>query len=349
MKKIIRLTESDLEQIVKRVLIEQRAIPTASRGMTGDDVKKIQQALVFKRYNLGNSGPNKDGVDGNFGPATQRAIKDFQTKMKISPTGRVDQMTRNYLFSGLANSQFLNTLPGRTPITKPTGTATGTKKSTSTPTSSKVSSSVKGVTPQTKDEPSFLSKAAEFCTSPFKRLKDLVSSIDLSSIAPLPPHLRAFMSFLTGREEPIKANFFKPEELKVISDRVNSYFPSNSSCKRNKKCYVSFYDNTNWSNVKAGTEKVVNPELAKAIGFTIGNGQVIDNGSSYIVKDIYDFNNFKNNPEAYSPEKAGDTVKAALKKISCGNYIQGIEELASFKQSQGYKGIPVEIEIPKKV
>jgi hypothetical protein len=340
MKKIIKLTESDLEQIVKRVLIEQRALPTASRGMRGEDVKKIQQALLLRRYNLGNSGPNKDGVDGDFGPATQRAIKDFQTKMKISPTGIVDQTTRNSLFSGFSNSQFLNTLPGRTPITKPTGAATGAKKSTS---------SLKSVTPQTKDEPSFLNKAVEFCTSPFKRLKDLVSSIELSSIAPLPPHLRAFMSFLTGREEPIKANFFKPEELKVISDRVNSYFPSNSSCKRNKKCYVSFYDKTNWSNVKAGTEKVVNPELAKAIGFTIGNGQVIDNGSSYIVKDIYDFNNFKNNPEAYSPEKTGDTIKAALKKISCGNYIQGIEELASFKQSQGYKGIPVEIEIPKKV
>lgn len=347
--KVVKLTESDLRQIVEKVLLEQRAVPTAQKGQSGDDIKKIQQALKFKGYNLGTSGPNKDGVDGFFGPATQRAVRDFQTKSKLSPTGRVDQQTRNYLFTGFANSQFLNTLPGGDSKSKTTGTASATKKPSSAPSSSKVASSLKSVNTQSKDEPSLFDKTVEFCTSPFKRLKDLVSSIDLASLSPLPPHWRAFMSFLMGREEPIKSSFFKPEELKIISDRVNSYFPSNSNCKRNKKCYVSFYGDTNWSNVKSGTEKVVNPDLAKAIGFTIGNGQVIDNGKSYIVKDIYDFNNFKNNPQAYSPEKAGDTVKAALKKISCGNYIQGIEELASFKQAKGYQGIPVEIEIPKSV
>lgn len=346
--KVIKLTESDLRQIVEKVLIEQRAVPTAQRGQSGDDTKKIQQALKFKGYNLGTSGPNKDGVDGFFGPATQRAVRDFQTKSKLNPTGRVDQATRNSLFAGFANSQFLSTLPG---ASKPKSKSTSptTKKPTSASSSPKVSSSLKSVKTQSQDEPSFFDKAVEFCTSPFKRLKDLVSSIDLASLSPAPPHWRAFMSFLLGREEPIKANFFKPEELKLISDRVNSYFPSNSNCKRNKKCYVSFYGDTNWSNVKSGKEKVVNPALKEAIGYTIGNGQVIDNGNSYIVRDIYDFNNFKNNPQAYSPEKANDTIKAALKKISCGNYIQGIEELASFKQAKGYKGIPVEIEIPKSV
>jgi peptidoglycan hydrolase-like protein with peptidoglycan-binding domain len=348
--KIVRLTERDLKQIVEKVLNEQRAIPTAQRGQRNDDVKQIQRALKTKGYNLGSGGPKNDGVDGIFGAATQRAVRDFQTKMKLSPTGRVDQTTRNSLFSGFANTQFLNTLPGKTDIAKKSTNPAGAVKSSTTGAKTpkpKAASSIKSVVTQTKNEPGLFDKAVEFCTSPFKRLKDLVNSIDLASISPLPPHLRAFMSFLIGREEPIKASFFKPAELKVISDRVNSFFPKNSTCKRNKKCYVSFYDDTNWSNVKSGTEKVVNPELAKAIGFTIGNGQVIDNGNSYIVKDIYDFNNFKNNPEAYSPEKAGETVKAALKKISCGNYIQGIEELASFKQSQGYKGIPVEIEIPK--
>jgi hypothetical protein len=113
MAKIIRLTESDLEQIVKKVLIEQRAVPSAERGQKNDDVKKIQQALKLKGYNLGTTGPNNDGVDGDFGPTTQRAIKDFQTKSKIKPTGSVDQLTRNYLFAGFANSQFLSTLPGQ--------------------------------------------------------------------------------------------------------------------------------------------------------------------------------------------------------------------------------------------
>jgi hypothetical protein len=119
MAKIIKLTESDLEQIVNKVLIEQMAVPSAERGQKNDDVKKIQQALKLKGYNLGTTGPNNDGVDGDFGPTTQRAIKDFQTKSKIKPTGSVDQLTRNYLFAGFAQSQFLNSI-GKSDTTKTT-------------------------------------------------------------------------------------------------------------------------------------------------------------------------------------------------------------------------------------
>jgi peptidoglycan hydrolase-like protein with peptidoglycan-binding domain len=131
MAKIIRLTESDLEKIVKKVLIEQRAVPTASVGQKGDDVKKIQQALKFKGYNLGTTGPNKDGIDGDFGPTTQRAIKDFQTKRKLKSTGSVDQLTRNELFTGFSNSQFLSTLPGYTDPSKLVGTKSTEGKPTS--------------------------------------------------------------------------------------------------------------------------------------------------------------------------------------------------------------------------
>jgi peptidoglycan hydrolase-like protein with peptidoglycan-binding domain len=124
--KIIKLTESDLKRIVKKVLIEQRVSPSAERGQKNDDVKKIQQALKFKGYNLGTTGPNEDGVDGNFGPATQRAVKDFQSRMKLSPTGVVNQQTRNYLFTGFANSQFLSSLPGANTLQKSTGAKTQT-------------------------------------------------------------------------------------------------------------------------------------------------------------------------------------------------------------------------------
>ena len=98
--RIIKLTEGDLEQIVKKVLNEQRALPTLSKGQKSDEVKQIQQSLKSKGYDLGNGGPNKDGIDGNFGPRTQNAIKDFQKRMKLEPTGQVDQQTRNYIFAG---------------------------------------------------------------------------------------------------------------------------------------------------------------------------------------------------------------------------------------------------------
>jgi hypothetical protein len=94
MKRVIKLTESDLEMIVKRVLNEQLANVV-------NTPKKIQQKLIDLGYDLGTSGPNKDGVDGYIGSRTRNAIKDFQTKNNIKPTGVLDQTTRNKLF--LAN------------------------------------------------------------------------------------------------------------------------------------------------------------------------------------------------------------------------------------------------------
>lgn len=55
----------------------------------------IQQALVDLGYDLGNYGPNSDGVDKIFGPVTEQAVIDFQTSESISvpEPGVVDQAT----------------------------------------------------------------------------------------------------------------------------------------------------------------------------------------------------------------------------------------------------------------
>ena len=327
MKKIIKLTESDLEQIVKRVLKEQSVagapnfgIPNYGNSFLPSGVKEVQKALIFNGFRI------KD--DGIFGPSTKEAVIQFQKKKGIKQTGNVGPITAKAL--------------GVQPLTS----ATNQKLPTTATNKPKVNVNAK-VAPSKED--SWWDKTKNFCSSPVKRMEEFKDFIDSKTVSlnPLPPHIRAFLSFLGGQTYPMKASFFKPEELKLIEDRVNSYFPSDSKCRKNKKCYVSFYKDTDFSKIKRGEEKVINPELAKAIGLTIGNGQVIDNGSSYIVKDIYDFNNFKNNPSAYSLENVGSTVKNALSKITCGNYVQGIEEIASYKQALGYKGIPVEIEIPK--
>jgi hypothetical protein len=310
MGKVIKLTESDLEMIVKKVLKEQSVAGAPNYGMI------TPQNINPKNLKIGDGGNRLPQKKNDVIILQQKLINLGLLKTKTGkPTGYLGNLTN------VALTKYL-----QTPVQN--------KMSVSKPTE-----------PETED--SWFDKAKNFCLSPLKGLELLKNSFSLSSLNPLPPHMRAFMSFLMGRTEVIDANFFKPEELKIIANRVNSYFPSDSKCRKNKRCNVSFYQDTNFSKIKTGDEKVVNPGLAKAIGLTIGNGQVIDNGNSYIVKDIYDFNNFKNNPDAYSPEKAGGTIKAALNKITCGNYVQGIEELASFKQAKGYKGIPVEIEIPK--
>jgi peptidoglycan hydrolase-like protein with peptidoglycan-binding domain len=94
MKKVIKLTESDLVNIVKKVITEQ----LSNVIDTPEEIKSAQQRLVKLGYNLGTTGPKKDGVDGYIGRITRSAIKDFQVKNRIKPTGVLDQTTQNSLF-----------------------------------------------------------------------------------------------------------------------------------------------------------------------------------------------------------------------------------------------------------
>lgn len=48
-------------------------------------VEAVQQKLVDLGYNLGNTGPNGDGVDGIFGSKSRSAVKQYQVDKGISP------------------------------------------------------------------------------------------------------------------------------------------------------------------------------------------------------------------------------------------------------------------------
>ncbi len=51
------------------------------KGSYGERVKTLQAALgKLNGYNLGTSGPNNDGVDGDFGPLTDAAVRKFQSQ-----------------------------------------------------------------------------------------------------------------------------------------------------------------------------------------------------------------------------------------------------------------------------
>ena len=117
MKKIIKLTESDLEMIVKKVLKEQSVINEiasdaedldGSQESVNTEISNfnqvaprsqkqnmiaIQQKLKSLGYDLGTYGPNKDGIDGNYGRRTLAAIKSFQTKNGVKSTGWVGTVT----------------------------------------------------------------------------------------------------------------------------------------------------------------------------------------------------------------------------------------------------------------
>lgn len=59
-----------------------------AKGTTGEDVKKVQQALSDLGYDLGSW-----GADGQFGAATEKAVKAFQEANDLKITGIVDEET----------------------------------------------------------------------------------------------------------------------------------------------------------------------------------------------------------------------------------------------------------------
>ena len=86
--RIIKLTESDLEKIVKKVLKEDAdALPEMENIPLGK-VEAVQQALVDAGYDIGPT-----GVDGKFGRNTRAAVIKYQKNNGIKQTGNVGPLT----------------------------------------------------------------------------------------------------------------------------------------------------------------------------------------------------------------------------------------------------------------
>lgn len=63
------------------------------RGDTGDIVRKVQQQLMHKGFSVG-----IHGVDGDFGPDTESAVRAFQNNQGIQADGVVGPITWGRLF-----------------------------------------------------------------------------------------------------------------------------------------------------------------------------------------------------------------------------------------------------------
>jgi peptidoglycan hydrolase-like protein with peptidoglycan-binding domain len=68
----------------------KQAGASGAQGMSGDTVKKAQQALKDKGHDPG-------PIDGQYGPLTQKGVKEFQEKQNMKATGRLDQQTLSAL------------------------------------------------------------------------------------------------------------------------------------------------------------------------------------------------------------------------------------------------------------
>lgn len=82
------------------------------KGDKGEDVKSWQRILKAFGYNLGAYGPNKDGVDGDFGAGVDTATRAFQTAgltryrdTRIKPDGVVGPITRRLVLLRTAEAK----------------------------------------------------------------------------------------------------------------------------------------------------------------------------------------------------------------------------------------------------
>jgi peptidoglycan hydrolase-like protein with peptidoglycan-binding domain len=69
-------------------------------GMSGDDVRRLQEGLIRLGYDLG-----RYGADGDFGDATEQAVEKFQKDKKLPVTGIADEATGQALEAALARQE----------------------------------------------------------------------------------------------------------------------------------------------------------------------------------------------------------------------------------------------------
>ena len=69
-------------------LVEKNDLTLArphARGTTGKQVRTVQEWLSLNGFSA--------SIDGAFGAATEKTLRDFQTAFHLQPTGTVDETT----------------------------------------------------------------------------------------------------------------------------------------------------------------------------------------------------------------------------------------------------------------
>ncbi len=69
-------------------------IPFLKKGATGKPVENAQAILIHRGYACGGRKfLGRETPDGDFGPATEKAVRSFQTKAALESDGEVGAVT----------------------------------------------------------------------------------------------------------------------------------------------------------------------------------------------------------------------------------------------------------------
>jgi hypothetical protein len=175
----------------------------------------------------------------------------------------------------------------------------------------------------------------------------------------IPLHLRAYLNFLSLRKTPFTKSDLTKSEMESILTMIEM---RKAQKKFSSGQNFDFYNASNdlikkkggseqikFSAKDLGFNQVKVSEDSTKIALALGNAKVTETPNSYVIDDIYDFNNYQKHPEDYTLKSLPATTAKALGEILTSNYIQGLERLSAIFHKFGYKGFPVKIEVPKKI
>jgi len=361
--RIIKLTEYDLEKIVKKVLKEDvDALPEMENIPLGK-VEAVQQALVDAGYDIGPT-----GVDGKFGRNTRAAVIKYQKANGIKQTGNVGPVTSGKLgVQPLTSGKPLGAKP-TTPLTtkKPITPAT-TKKPTTPATTKKPINYLDIKKLQYQDnapKSDYLGKGGQFerqlyggSKEDFLKMKGTLAKIPPSKKSSLPLHVRALMDYLNGRETPFTAADLTTDEQKFLKSvaipnakKGLTYplwkeigagnLPTSMTVSGSQKEKEKL-------NNKGGEGSLLKPELAGQFMYTLGeisppNIKVDPTKKTVTVFDRYDFNTQGKTKE--------DLMKSFSDQLSSfwkgdSTFYSVVRNAVAFKETGGYKGFPVNITV----
>jgi peptidoglycan hydrolase-like protein with peptidoglycan-binding domain len=361
--RVIKLTEYDLEKIVKKVLKEDvDALPEMENIPLGK-VEAVQQALVDAGYDIGPT-----GVDGKFGRNTRAAVIKYQKANGIKQTGNVGPVTSGKLgVQPLTSGKPLGAKP-TTPLTtkKPITPAT-TKKPTTPATTKKPINYLDIKKLQYQDnapKSDYLGKGGQFerqlyggSKEDFLKMKGTLAKIPPSKKSSLPLHVRALMDYLNGRETPFTAADLTTDEQKFLKSvaipnakKGLTYplwkeigagnLPTSMTVSGSQKEKEKL-------NNKGGEGSLLKPELAGQFMYTLGeisppNIKVDPTKKTVTVFDRYDFNTQGKTKE--------DLMKSFSDQLSSfwkgdSTFYSVVRNAVAFKETGGYKGFPVNITV----
>jgi peptidoglycan hydrolase-like protein with peptidoglycan-binding domain len=357
--KIVKLTESDLEKIVKKVLKEDpQPLPDMENVPLGK-VEAVQQALVDAGYDVGPT-----GVDGKFGSNTRAAVIKYQKNNGIKQTGNVGPVTGGKL--------------GVQPLTsgKPSQQTTTVPPKKNTQQSEKPKTAVKGQTiPTSKfklndpklmrpDMPSdYLGKGGGFernlyggSREDYVKMQQLLGKVPPAKKSSLPLHIRALMDYLAGRTKPFTASDLTKEEQQFLKNVAINNAKTGLLYKTWKSIGAG---NLPTAMTTGGSEKekekfktsnqgsLTNPGLAGEFMYTLGEVdppaiKVAPDKKSVTVRDNYDFNSV-----GLSKDKVMQNFTDALSSYFSGKgtFYSIVRNAVAFKETSGYPGYPVNITV----